>query len=117
MELSREGTNSHGFWPAFHLFDHGLCVIRVFFSSCYPKETYHTKLWIERQGNPSSPYLFFLCTEGLISLLIENQRVKGLKIYRRAPVVNHLLFVDDSMFFYKADVDTYRGGAAATPRM
>lgn len=110
VELSREGTNYHGFCLAFLLFDHGLHVNRVIFNSCQwqPKGTHITPSCGLRQGDLLSSYLFLLCTEGLISLLTENQRVKGLKICRGAPIFNHLLFADNSVLFCKADVDTTR---------
>lgn len=57
-----------------------------------------------RQGGSISLYLFLLCTEGLISLL--QNKVHGLKICIGAPSINHLLFVDDSVIFCKADITT-----------
>lgn len=62
--------------------------------------------WGLRQGDPLSSYLYLLCTEGLVSLLNRaafNQSLIGIKVCRRAPQLNHLLFVDDSLVFYKAD--------------
>ncbi|KAL9668767.1 hypothetical protein QQ045_006307 [Rhodiola kirilowii] len=57
-----------------------------------------------RQGDPLSPYLFIICTEGF-SALINHYKLRGLidgiKICRRAPVVSHLLFADDSLIFMK----------------
>ncbi|KAF5458308.1 hypothetical protein F2P56_022343 [Juglans regia] len=61
-----------------------------------------------RQGDPISPYLFLLCTEGLTTLLRKaerNQVLKGIKVCRRAPNVNHLLFVDDSVIFCQVNVE------------
>ncbi|XP_024008064.1 uncharacterized protein LOC112084035 [Eutrema salsugineum] len=45
--------------------------------------------------------------EGLISLLKgaeEEERISGLKIAQASPPVSHLFFVDDSLFFCKADI-------------
>lgn len=62
-----------------------------------------------RQGDPPSPYLFLLCTEGLVCLLkkamVENQ-VQGMKVCRGAPSMNHLLSIDESIIFYKVDLPT-----------
>lgn len=60
-----------------------------------------------RQGCPLSPYLFILCSQGL-SFLIENasrqEVLHGAKICRSSPVISHLLFANDSFFFFKASV-------------
>lgn len=59
-----------------------------------------------RQGDPLSPYLFIICTEGLVSLLEKsalNGSLRGICICRGAPIINHLLFVDDSFIFCKAN--------------
>ncbi|KAL9670268.1 hypothetical protein QQ045_007819 [Rhodiola kirilowii] len=57
-----------------------------------------------RQGDPLSPYLFLLCSEWL-SLRIEGEvaggRLKGVRICQGAPVISHLFFADDSVFFMK----------------
>uniref|UniRef100_A0A803PR48 Reverse transcriptase n=1 Tax=Cannabis sativa TaxID=3483 RepID=A0A803PR48_CANSA len=62
-----------------------------------------------RQGNPLSPYLFLLCSEGHSSLITQqvNQRLPrnqalGLKIARNAPIISHLFFADDSILFSAA---------------
>lgn len=58
-----------------------------------------------RQGDPISPYLFLLCSEGLSSMIksIGPQYVsRGVRVSRRAPWISHLLFADDCMIFTQA---------------
>ncbi|XP_074321457.1 uncharacterized protein LOC141657967 [Silene latifolia] len=58
-----------------------------------------------RQGDPLSPYLFLLCAEALSNMLrraVENQTIHGIQIAATAPVISHLLFADDSIFFVRA---------------
>ncbi|KAL9674710.1 hypothetical protein QQ045_002909 [Rhodiola kirilowii] len=58
-----------------------------------------------RQGDPLSPYLFLICSEWLsIKLAAEvcSKRLKGVRICHGAPMVSHLFFADDSIFFMKA---------------
>lgn len=57
-----------------------------------------------RQGDPISPYLYILCTEGLSVMLRRHEEVgliHGCVIARGAPLVSHLLFVDDCYLFLK----------------
>lgn len=59
-----------------------------------------------RQGGPLSPYLFLMCTEvisGLCNIALQDGTLPGIKVRRACPPVNHLLFVDDTMFFGKSD--------------
>ena len=59
-------------------------------------------LW---QGDPLSPYLILLCTEGFTSLLQKAElegHIHGVSICRRALKISHLLFVDDSILFCQA---------------
>ncbi|CAM8990804.1 unnamed protein product [Rhodiola kirilowii] len=59
-----------------------------------------------RQGDPISPYLFLFCTELLSAKLrkaVEGNQLSGVQLCRNAPVVTHLLFADDSLFFIKAE--------------
>ena len=62
-----------------------------------------------RQGDPISPYLFLLCTEGLIGLLRRaavSNSITGIKVCSGAPSLNHLLFADDSFIFCTVSVET-----------
>ncbi|XP_027166037.1 uncharacterized protein LOC113766004 [Coffea eugenioides] len=59
-----------------------------------------------RQGDPLSPYLFLLCSEGFTNLLQKaatDRRMEGMRISRQGPRLTHLFFVDDSLIFCKAD--------------
>jgi hypothetical protein len=59
-----------------------------------------------RQGDPISPYLFLLCTEGLSNLLFLKENVgalQGVRNGREGPPISHLLFADDSIFFARSD--------------
>lgn len=59
-----------------------------------------------RQGDPLSPYLFILCSEVLSGLCKRAQQaglLSGIRVVRGSPRVNHLLFVDDTMFFIRTD--------------
>lgn len=63
------------------------------------------------QRNPLFPYLFFLCTEGLISLLYQTtirQLLTGIKICRRALSIYHILFADDNILFFKIEMTENR---------
>lgn len=58
-----------------------------------------------RQGEPLSPFLFLLCSEGLSSLMRDAMRrglIRGAKASRRGPPISHLLFTDDSILFGEA---------------
>ncbi|KAL5562410.1 hypothetical protein UlMin_032157 [Ulmus minor] len=59
-----------------------------------------------RQGDPLSPFLFLLCSEGLSCLLkkMENDnKLHGLNFGRGALTLSHLLFADDSFIFMDAN--------------
>ncbi|KAL0796652.1 hypothetical protein Bca101_068029 [Brassica carinata] len=59
-----------------------------------------------RQGDPISPYLYLLCTEGLSSIIqnsIQLGKIHGFKASRTGPAISHLFFADDSLLFCKAE--------------
>ncbi|KAL9670332.1 hypothetical protein QQ045_007883 [Rhodiola kirilowii] len=64
-----------------------------------------------RQGDPLSPFLFIICTQGFSALINHYKQcglIDGIKICRRAPVVSHLLFADDSLIFMKITDNSIR---------
>ncbi|GLT52596.1 hypothetical protein SLA2020_259280 [Shorea laevis] len=61
-----------------------------------------------RQGDPLSPFLFFLVAEGLSGLVKKAESkglLKGVEIGRRGMVLSLLQFADDTVFMGKADVE------------
>ena len=59
-----------------------------------------------RQGDPLSPYLFLLCSEGLDRLIqkaTEKGDIQGVSICRNGPKLTHLFFADDSLLFCRAN--------------
>lgn len=63
-----------------------------------------------RQGDPLSPYLFLLCLNVFSHHLTNLQltkKISGVKIAKlQGPKVNHLLFADDCVLFFKANMET-----------
>ena len=67
-----------------------------------------------REGDPISPDLFLIAAEGLSCLLKSSSsstQLVGIKVAATAPVVNHLLFADDSLLMFKSSVE---GAVAAS---
>ena len=60
-----------------------------------------------RQGNPLSPYLFRLMSEGLNSLIqqaVVAGDIRGFSHCRNGPQISHLFFVDDTLLFCRAEL-------------
>ncbi|KAA3465749.1 reverse transcriptase [Gossypium australe] len=58
-----------------------------------------------RQGDPLSPFLFLICSEGLSALMRtakKNGLLRGAKASRKGLEISHLLFADDCMMFGEA---------------
>ncbi|KAA3457419.1 reverse transcriptase [Gossypium australe] len=58
-----------------------------------------------RQGDPLSPFLFLICSEGLSALMRSAKTsglIKGAKASRRGPAISHILFADDCILFGEA---------------
>uniref|UniRef100_A0A803PF28 Reverse transcriptase domain-containing protein n=1 Tax=Cannabis sativa TaxID=3483 RepID=A0A803PF28_CANSA len=61
-----------------------------------------------RQGDPLSPFLFLLCSEGLSCLIFEAERagkIHGLRFGDLDQRLSHLFFADDSLIFLDATME------------
>nr|XP_048337066.1 uncharacterized protein LOC125424269 [Ziziphus jujuba var. spinosa] len=56
-----------------------------------------------REGDPLSPFIFILCSEIFSRLMKRNNDIQGIKIYRRALAISHLLYVDDILVACRAN--------------
>ena len=62
-----------------------------------------------RQGDPISHYLFLFCANILSIALFKNEnkkKIKGITVGKNGIPFTHLLFADDSLFFFKIDKTT-----------
>lgn len=60
-----------------------------------------------RQGDPLSPYLFFLCMDKLshiISKAVDDGHWKPMKMGRQGPQISHLMFADDLLLCAHANL-------------
>ena len=60
-----------------------------------------------RQGDPLSPFLCLLCTEGLnglINMAANKGNIKGYALCRYSPRLTHLFFADNSLLFCRATI-------------
>ncbi|KAK9938019.1 hypothetical protein M0R45_014780 [Rubus argutus] len=58
-----------------------------------------------RQGDPLSPYLSLIISDVLsvrITKAVSEGDLQGIKLSRTCPVISHLFFADDALFFLKA---------------
>ena len=84
-----------------------LCVTTVSYSILVngePKGLIHPSRGI-RQGDPISPFLFLLGTEGLHGLISKTAAqgdIRGYSLCRNSPQLTHLLFSDDSLLFCRS---------------
>ena len=107
MEVLGGDNEENGFWQQMDHLDHELyCHCHILLHHNGEHRGFVTPKRGIRQGDPLSPYLFLLCSEGMSNLLKkaeESKKITGMKISRRGPSITHLFFADDSLIFCKAE--------------
>lgn len=105
LERIMERLGFHDHWISLMM----MCIKSVSYTVLLngePKGLIHSTRGI-RQEDPISPYLFLLCGEGLSAMLKQEENrgcINGVSMCRRAPWISHLLFDDDSLIFYRANM-------------
>lgn len=64
-----------------------------------------------RQGDPLSPYLFVLCMEVLIQMIVkavDDKWWSPIRVSRSGPQLSHLFFADDLLLFEKTSISQAR---------
>ncbi|XP_012472495.1 uncharacterized protein LOC105789674 [Gossypium raimondii] len=64
-----------------------------------------------RQGDRLPPFLFLIVADVLSRMILQSAQlshIKGVKLSRNCPIVSHLFFTDDSLFFLEANVQNCR---------
>lgn len=83
------------------------CIRSVSYTVLLNRQTHgHIKPeWGIRQGDPLSPFLFILCIEALVHVMHRAEirgDLQGMKLSKKCPAVQHLLFADDNLFLCRA---------------
>ncbi|KAM1212645.1 hypothetical protein ACFX13_004243 [Malus domestica] len=61
-----------------------------------------------QQGDPITPFLFVICSEGLSALLTKEGcegRINGVRVCRDAPMIHYLLFANGSFLFARGTLE------------
>ena len=109
--IIRGDNEEDGFQGEVDKFCNGLCENSIIF--CFGK---WRTLWDnfsykgDQVGDPLSPFLFLLCTEGLNGLTKKAELqgdIHGYFLCRRGQKLMHLVFANDGLIFCRAIMDEY----------